>query len=159
MSAQPTVRLEQRFAVSEHAGRPALRVGLSALIAEIERRYPCSSHEPHGRGHVLRTGQPELTSEFGDDLLRAIARDAEHLELMRALGLTSRICVPLLARGRTIGAITFVTFDSDRRYGARDLALMEELARRTALAVDNARLYHGAKEALKGIEGLFDKKK
>jgi signal transduction histidine kinase/CheY-like chemotaxis protein len=70
--------------------------------------------------------------------------------MVRELGLRSVMIVPLSARGRTLGAITFVTTaDSGRRYGPDDLDLAEELARRAAMAIDNARLYREAQEALR----------
>src|SRR5918911_419020 len=58
------------------------------------------------------------------------------------------MCVPMLGRGRTLGVVTFVAADRGRRYGPEDLALAEDLARRAAVAVDNARLYHDAHEAI-----------
>jgi signal transduction histidine kinase len=67
--------------------------------------------------------------------------------MLRELNVTSFMCVPLVTRGRTLGAITFIASESGRRYGAADLTLAEEIARRAALAVDNARLYREAHEA------------
>jgi light-regulated signal transduction histidine kinase (bacteriophytochrome) len=67
---------------------------------------------------------------------------------LRELGLRSSMVVPLMARGRTLGAITFVTAESERRYGPAELELAEELARRAALAVDNARLYDEAQKEI-----------
>ena len=69
------------------------------------------------------------------------ARDAEHLELIRGLGLRSVLVVPLTARGKTLGAITLVAAESGRAYGVEDLRFAEDLARRAAVAVDNSRLY------------------
>jgi PAS domain S-box-containing protein len=110
---------------------------------ELGRRYPPRADAPHGVPAVLRTGRPELYAEITDELLRQSARDADHLELLRALGLSSIIIAPLTARGRTFGALTLVAAESNRRYGAAELELAGELADRAALAVDNARL-HGA---------------
>src|SRR2546421_220205 len=72
--------------------------------------------------------------------------DDLHLELVRELGFQSYMCVPLVARGRTIGVISFVVAESGRRYGEEDLALAEELARRSGTAVENAQLYREAEE-------------
>jgi PAS domain S-box-containing protein len=115
---------------------------------EIQRRYPPDPNAPYGVPQVLRTGQAELYSEVSDALLQAVARDAEHLEILRKLGLTSAMIVPLVARGRTLGAISFVSAESGRRYGPADLALAEDLAHRAALAIDNARLYREAQAAI-----------
>ncbi|HEX6289580.1 MAG TPA: ATP-binding protein [Herpetosiphonaceae bacterium] len=111
-------------------------------------RYPIHADAQHGVPHVLHTGQPELRTQVDDSLLTVIARDDEHLRLLRSLNFRSYMCVPLQARGRTLGAVTFVTSDSQRSYGPTDLRLAEDLARRAALAVDNARLYREAQEAI-----------
>ena len=118
-----------------------------ALADDLQRRYPPAPDAPRGVAHVLRTGQPEFYPETSDELLAAIARDAEHLELTRALGLQSVMIVPLVTRGHTLGALTLVvSAESGRQYTAADLALAEELAQRAALAVDNARLYAEAQQ-------------
>jgi PAS domain S-box-containing protein len=114
-----------------------------ALARELEERYP---EDPHGVLQVLRTGEPELGSEIPEAALDKAARDAEHRRILQELGLRSYIIVPLVARGRTLGAITLVSAESGWRYEAVDLKLAEELARRAALAVDNARLYRGRSE-------------
>ncbi|HEX8139820.1 MAG TPA: PAS domain S-box protein [Pyrinomonadaceae bacterium] len=117
------------------------------LAMEIERRYPTDMNAPHGLPAVLRTGKPEFLSEITDAVLVETAEDEEHLSLMRRLGLKSYMVVPLIARGRTLGALTFVTAESGRPYTEADLSFAEDLARRAALAVDNARLYREAQEA------------
>jgi signal transduction histidine kinase/DNA-binding response OmpR family regulator len=114
----------------------------------VRFRYPTNPLTPHGVPHVLHTGQPELLTSIDDTLLMSIAKDADHLERLRAQGFCSYMCVPLQARGRTLGAITFVTSESRRCYTTADLHLAEDLARRAGLAVDNARLYREAQEAI-----------
>ena len=76
--------------------------------------------------------------------LVAVARDEEHLALLRELGFTSAIVVPMIARGKTLGAISLISAESGRKYDEADLDLANELALRAALAVDNARLYEEA---------------
>jgi signal transduction histidine kinase len=85
-------------------------------------------------------------ADISDAMLEATARDAEHLALLRALQLRSAIIAPLIARGRTLGALTLLAAESGRRYDARDLRVAEDLAARAALAVDNARLYRAAQD-------------
>ncbi|HEX8187475.1 MAG TPA: PAS domain S-box protein [Pyrinomonadaceae bacterium] len=114
---------------------------------ELSERYPYDPDAPHGIPEVLRTGRPELYPEVPDELLVAAAKDEEHLRMMREIGFNSAMVVPLAAQGRAFGAITFVTAESGRRYGAEDLAFAEDLARRASLAVENARLYRQAQEA------------
>jgi PAS domain S-box-containing protein len=99
-------------------------------------------HTVVGVQSVLRTGEPELVPEVTDAWLRASAEDEAHFATHRALAPRSLMIVPLVARGRTLGAITFAsTAESGRRYGLGDLALAEGLAARAALTLDNARLY------------------
>jgi PAS domain S-box-containing protein len=117
------------------------------IARELRRRYPLEPGAPHGVPNVLRTGEPELYSEITDSGVAAYAADSEQLELIRYLGVKSGMIVPLVARGRTLGAITFMIADSGRRYGPGDLALAQELAHRAALAIDNARLYGEAQAA------------
>jgi signal transduction histidine kinase len=88
-----------------------------------------------------------LIPEVTDDGLAQAAGTPEQLRVLRALGYRSAMIVALVARGQTLGALTFATAESGRDYEAGDLALAEELARRAAVAVDNARLYHEAQEA------------
>src|SRR5215212_8263612 len=89
-----------------------------------------------------------MMEEIPEELLDQVAVDAEHREMMRKLGLKSYMVVPMLARGRNHGAITFVSAESGRRYNDTDLTLAEELAGRAALAVDNARLYEEAQREI-----------
>jgi PAS domain S-box-containing protein len=96
---------------------------------------------------VLRTGQSVLTPDLPDGTFYEQALGGgEHLDALLRLEPRSLMCVPLLARGRTMGAITLVSSRPDRRYGEEDLALAEDLAYRCALAADNARLYRDRSE-------------
>jgi PAS domain S-box-containing protein len=113
----------------------------------LSERYPHDPEAQAGVPAVLRTGRSELYEEVPDELLAAAAVDEEHLRIMRELGFSSVMVVPLSAHGRTFGAITFVTAESGRRYGAEDIAFAEDLARRASLAVENARLYRQARDA------------
>ena len=117
------------------------------LAKELERRYPQQMSDPEGLAKVIRTGRPEIYQEIPDSLLVMGARDAEHLRILRELGLKSAMIVPLTLHERVLGAITFVYSDSERRYGEADLAFAEDLARRAAVAVENSRLYQEAQTA------------
>jgi two-component system, cell cycle sensor histidine kinase and response regulator CckA len=112
----------------------------------MSHRYREQAEDPVPQ--VIRTARTQLIREIPDELLRRFARDQAHLEGLRAFGLRSLLIVPLTARGRTLGAITFVMAESGRHYGRADQLLGEDLARRAAIAVDNARLYREAEEAL-----------
>ncbi|HEY3268010.1 MAG TPA: ATP-binding protein [Armatimonadota bacterium] len=111
------------------------------LMVELRSKYPFMPDATYGVPAVVRTGRSEMEAETLDEWLVAAARDEEHLRLMHAVGMVSSIVVPLIARGRTLGAMSFLTAESGRRYCAADLALSDDLARRCALAIDNARLY------------------
>jgi PAS domain S-box-containing protein len=111
------------------------------LARTLRERYPDDTTSPYGVYQVIRTGESVMMSTIPKDLLTASARDPEQLRLIGALGLTSYMCVPLLAHGRTLGALTFVTAESHRHYSAADLRFGEQVAARAALAVANARAY------------------
>jgi PAS domain S-box-containing protein len=114
---------------------------------ELEQKYPSDPNAPTGVPNVLRTGKSELYSDIPDELLVASTKDAEHLRVARELGLRSAMIVPLVARGRTLGAITFVMAESGRRYDTDDLAFADDLARRFAIAIENAELYRAERSA------------
>jgi PAS domain S-box-containing protein len=111
-------------------------------------RYPARPDEPRGVPNVLRTGQTELYRSIPDAILRAAARDADHERILRELGMTSVVIVPLEVHERTIGALSMIHAESGRRFDDRDVILIEELARRAAVAVENARLYREAQRAI-----------
>jgi serine phosphatase RsbU (regulator of sigma subunit) len=117
------------------------------LATELRTRYPVDPDAETGVPNVIRTGQPELYAEVTDQMLADSARDEEHLRLIRELGLASAMVVPLAARGRALGAVTFVASDPGRRYGEADLELAQELARRAAVAIDNSMLFRREHEA------------
>ncbi len=111
-------------------------------------KYPPDPDAAYGVPNVIRTGRPELFSEIPDELLVGAAGDQpELLEILHELGLKSMICVPLVARDRAFGAITFVSAESERRYDDVDLATAQDLARSAATAVDNALLFREAEAA------------
>jgi PAS domain S-box-containing protein len=108
---------------------------------EMSRRYPPPQDAPAGVHQVIRTGQAELYPEIPDELLREGAQDEEHYRALTEFGMRSVIIVPMITRARTIGALTFVSGNSGRRFDEQDVELAQELARRCATAIDNARLY------------------
>ncbi len=118
--------------------------------ADTARRmaaYPPDPSARHPRTRVLRTGAPVLIRDIGARDLGAIAPDPDHRAVLQSVGYRSAMIVPLVARGASLGAITFATAESARRYDAADLALAEEVAQHAALAVDNARLFAAERRA------------
>jgi serine phosphatase RsbU (regulator of sigma subunit) len=118
------------------------------LAETLRTRYPIDPEDPTGVANVVRTGRAEFYPEISDRLLVEGARDAEHLRVMRELGLRSAIVVPLSARERTLGTLTLIHAESGRRYDEEDLRLAQELAGRAAVAVTNASLYTREHEAI-----------
>ena len=117
----------------------------SAIAADLKRFGPGAGWEtPPAR--VLRFGEPILVPELTPERLSEIAHDHDHLDAIRAVEPRSVMHVPLEARGRVLGAVTFVSAESGRVYDEDDLLLATDIARRAALAVDNARLFHDAEE-------------
>lgn len=122
---------------------PALEALTQAL-----KRFPPEAARAHPSVTVVETGEPELIENVSDAFLEAIAAGPEHLAVLRRLEPRSLLVVPLVARGRTLGAFGLFSARTDRHYDEDDRLLAVELARRAALAVDNARLYRQAREAV-----------
>jgi signal transduction histidine kinase len=119
---------------------------------EFQKRFTANASAPHGVAHVMRTGKAKIYTDIPDSMLIALAQDAEHFKILQELGLASAMVVPLVARGRTLGAITLASENPARRYAQEDLVFAEELARRAALGIDNARLYGEAQSALRQVQ-------
>ena len=114
--------------------------------------YPPRAGDLIGAPRVIRTGRPEMVFDVPDAALVAAAHDEEHLEVLRRLGIRSYVIVPMVARGNVLGAMTFITAEHDRRFGDIDVVMAEDLARRAAMAVDNARLHAESVEARDAAE-------
>lgn len=111
------------------------------LAWQLERAHPLESEVPVGPARVIATGDAELLSEIPDSLLEALAQDAGHLGILRSLGLRSATVVPLRTDGGVCATLSFAAgAESGRRYDERSLVLAQELARRCALAIENAGL-------------------
>ena len=128
----------------------------SEWAREFQRQFSAQAAAPHGVAHVMRTGKARIYTDIPDSMLIALAQDAEHFKILQELGLASAMVVPLVARGRTLGAITFASENPARRYTEGDLHFAEELARRAALGIDNARLYSDAQNALHEVQAKTD---
>ncbi len=118
-----------------------------AIAEEIERRFPLDPDAKRNAPNVLRTGKPEILSTVSEESMAALARDPEHLALVRSLGLRSVLAVPIMVRGAPMGVLTFATAESGRRYGPEDLALATTLAERASVAIEHAVLYREAERA------------
>jgi serine phosphatase RsbU (regulator of sigma subunit) len=130
---------------NDHLERAALTGPDPALEQRLARRHspgvPDLPSARIGPARVVETGRAEMVSEISDELLIALARDEHQLQEIRRLGIHALVMAPLIARGQELGVMTFVATAPERRYTLEDLGLLEELARRCAMAIDNARLY------------------
>ncbi|MEO5902622.1 MAG: GAF domain-containing sensor histidine kinase [Gemmatimonadaceae bacterium] len=122
---------------------PAMR----PLARELKVKYPPCSSDIMGAPRILQTQQPELVSEVTDEMLGKSAYDKRQVGIFRSLGIASYMVVPLKARERLLGSITFITTDRNARYTPKDLLFAEDLAGRAAMAMDNARLFREAENA------------
>lgn len=124
---------------------------------DLNQRYPTRADDPQGVAQVLRTGQAVFMPDIPEEVLAAGAKDEEHLRIILGLGFRSAIAVPLIARDRTLGVLLMVTTDeSGRRLDENDLTFAEELARRAAVAVDNARLFRQARQDEERFRALVE---
>lgn len=113
----------------------------TGMTEELQRNYPPRPDDTAGPAKVLRTGDPEFYPSVPTELIDMTSSGPRHKELLSALGFASQIITPLRARGRILGTITLARSESSPRFDREDLNLAQEFANRTALAVDNIRLY------------------
>lgn len=128
---------------------------------ELDRRVENDPDRKGGVLEVLHSGRSQLYSELSEDQVSGLALGPEDLKVLHALSPRSALCVPLVARGRILGGISLCSSSNEvgssarRRYTIADLTLAEELARRVAMAVDNARLYREAQQAVRSREQVL----
>lgn len=149
------VDLRRDDGTTERVAIAHMELAREELVMDLNRRHPPEPGGPHPVAKVLRSGRSEVLAEVPDRLLRDVARDAEHYAILQRLGYSSLMVVPLVSRGRTLGAISFAAMESGHHFDKDDLALAEELARRAAVAIENARLYRQSQEAVRAREELL----
>lgn len=120
------------------------------LARDIYARFGTDPQQAIGSWAVLRSQQPHLVREVSDALLDEAIPNPDYRAYLRHLGLRSYIGVPLVAHGRAFGVVTFVSAESGRLYEQRDLELAADLARRAAVAIENARLYRTLQQSDQG---------
>jgi PAS domain S-box-containing protein len=114
----------------------------AARLEEIRRDSPLDPAGEHPVAQVLRNGKPMVWRDLkAPDVVDDVAQNDDHRQLMDDAGYNSAAVVPLIARGRTLGALSFLHAHGDQRYDPADLEFLSELAERAALVLDNARLY------------------
>ncbi|MEW6613383.1 MAG: PAS domain S-box protein [Pseudomonadota bacterium] len=143
-------------------GRPHPTLTLAArdpaqqeTTQRLEQEYHIDLRGLYGSGKAIATGKTEWVEEITDELLASAVPEPERRALIKRFGIRSFISVPLTARGRTIGAVSF-TLTGARRFRARDAALAERLAHLVALAVDSALLFREGHEAEERFRATFE---
>jgi PAS domain S-box-containing protein len=121
-------------------------------IEKMRLEHPLRLDGAHPVAGVLRSGRPQLEPVMSPDFQRDIAEGPEHFELMRRLHYHSAIVVPLVARQRVLGALSLLRLEDADPYEENELVLAEELARRAALAVDNARLFEATRDLARTLQ-------
>jgi PAS domain S-box-containing protein len=137
--------------VAVAASDPLLAEGLERLRAE----HPIDLAGSHPVAQVIRSGEPMLLAQMSDTLLTSIAQGSRHARFMIANGYRSAIVAPLVARGRTLGTLSVLRLGESVSYDRSDFALACELARRAALAIDNARLYSDLQRAERRLQAVL----
>ncbi|MBD2056182.1 PAS domain S-box protein [Oculatella sp. FACHB-28] len=123
-----------------------------AVWAQQLQHYPPDPQGKNPIAQVLKTGESVLLAKIPDALIKQLSHNAEHLQIIESLSLKSAMIVPLIARQQILGTLSLAIAASERRYSMDDLSLAEDLARRAALAIDNARLYRATQEAQRATE-------
>ena len=131
----------QRVAVEHIDSRKA------RAAEELSHRHPLDPDSETGVAKVIRSRTAELHDEIHPETLNEVAESPAHQKLLMELGIRSMMIVPLVARDRALGAISFVSAESGRQYSSGDLEVAEELASRAALAIENSRLVDQSRAA------------
>ncbi|MGB2874145.1 MAG: ATP-binding protein [Gaiellaceae bacterium] len=122
---------------------------------KLQERYPPMPDALHGVSYVVRTGEAEFFPDIPPSVLdESIGEDEELRQIVDELGLRSSICVPLNARGRTLGTLTLIASESHAPYTKADFELAVEIARRAGTAVDNALLFREAEKGANAARAL-----
>ena len=139
----------------ERIGEAHVDPAKSQLLREVARFPKSALTARHPLMRVMATGAPVLESDITPAFIRASFAEAEQRRVVEALEPRSLICVPLVASGKPLGALTLVTSGSGRRYDIADLSLAADLARRAAIVVEHARLFHEAQQATRARDDVL----
>ena len=124
-----------------------------AWACDLLTRLPIDRKRPHLTASAGETGRTVLMARVSPELIVSFAQSEEHLRALRAMDLRSLIEVPLMAHGKLLGVIAFLS--SSRMYGPHDIHLAEEIAQLAALSLDNARLYLATQRAVQARDDVL----
>src|SRR6476620_1996885 len=126
---------------------------MAARLERIRHEQPLDPNGEHPVAQVLRLNQPMVWRDLtAPAVVDKLSQNSDHLQLMKDAGYNSAAVVPLIARGRTLGALAFLHAHGDLRYDQGDLEFLAELGERAALALDNARLYRERDRIAKNLQ-------
>jgi two-component system CheB/CheR fusion protein len=143
------------IAILDSSGQPRIEATAHSdpnklnQIWEVFENHSIAWNAPLELAKVIRKGQSQLFKEVSEETLKEVARDSDELNRLFNLGMRSALIVPLMARGRTLGAITLLTGDSQKSFTDAEVGLAEELGRRAGVAIEHALLYKNAQEAIR----------
>jgi signal transduction histidine kinase/PAS domain-containing protein len=118
------------------------------LLSEVRRLYPPDSNSPQPSSRVIRSREPEFLPDVGTEEIAAHCKNEEHAELIRRIGINSHIAVPLMIRGKLLGALNFLNTTSRPHFDDDDFYTSLELSRRAAIAIENSKLFRDAQKAI-----------
>jgi PAS domain S-box-containing protein len=124
-------------------------------LEDLRARFQLDPEGAHPVARVIRSGEPALLPSMTSALLSSFAQGSEHARFMIEHNYHSAVVAPLLARGRTLGALSVLRLGDGEPYGSEDLELVCELARRAAMAIDNARLYSEVRQVEQRLEAVL----
>lgn len=133
----------------------ASQPGLADELEQLRMEYPLDPTGEHSLAQVLRSGEPMLLAQMDNTMLRSFAQGSRHARFMISRGYRSAAIAPLVARGRTLGTLSALRLGDSPAYASSDLELACELARRAALAIDNARLYSDLQRAERRLQAVL----
>jgi PAS domain S-box-containing protein len=137
--------------VAVAAADPELARGL----AQMRSTYPLSPEGAHPVARVIRSGEPVRLANMTTPMLSSFAESSEHAEFMVQHEYRSALVAPLVARGRTLGAVSALRLGAGEPFSEEDEELTCELARRAALAIDNAHLYADLRRIERRLEAIL----
>ncbi|HVW80949.1 MAG TPA: SpoIIE family protein phosphatase [Mycobacteriales bacterium] len=130
--------------------------GQLAWAKSMQGRFPLAGARPGGAPTVVATGESQLFPKLEAEVIAAMATSEEHRDVIRALGMSSAMVVPLTGRSGTFGAITLLYADSGRQYAAEDVSFVEDVARRAALALETAETFRAQSGRLADVRRVAE---
>ncbi|HEY4809547.1 MAG TPA: SpoIIE family protein phosphatase [Solirubrobacteraceae bacterium] len=128
---------------------------IAGPLEAMRREYPLDPAGEHPVARVISSGEPELLAQMTSALMHSFAQGSEHARFMIEHRYHSAMVAPLLARGRTLGALSVLRLGESDSYELGDLDLVCELARRAAMAIDNARLFSQLQRVEQRLEAVL----